>query len=557
MKRKIYWNMCLTALFTIVVSALLITMIHYRSLEEQMRREVMAEARYAESALELSGDAYLEALSGKMRGSKYNRITVIGADGSVEYDNYADSASMENHADRPEIQQALSLGAGQSKRASSTLSEQTYYYAIRLSDGRVLRVAATTGSILSVIIRTVPWMLGIAVLIMIFAMLLAQRQTANIVEPINRLNPDAPEAEKLYDELSPLVRKLEQQKQMIRKQMDILQEKQQEFTAITENMNEGFIVVDSKADVISFNTSAVKILGVDIEGVEGGSRNVLSLNRSSSFRQAVDTALQGEKNEQTLRMNGRSYHLIANPVEETSERRGAVVVILDVTEQENREEMRREFSANVSHELKTPLTSISGYAEIMKNHMVKAEDAPRFAEKIYTEAQRLITLVEDIIRLSRLDESDVELEKTAVDLYSIASAVVGRLGEQAERLGISLNLKGESTEVQGVMPILDEMIFNLCENAVKYNHPQGSVTVFAGMEDGHPTVSVTDTGIGIAEADKERIFERFYRVDKSHSKQIGGTGLGLSIVKHGAMFHGAQVKLDSVLGKGTTVKVIF
>ena len=285
--------------------------------------------------------------------------------------------------------------------------------------------------------------------------------------------------------------------------------------------------------------------------------NVLSLNRSASFRQVVDEALSGRHSEQVLDLNGRHYQIIANPVVESGDKWGAVVVILDVTEQQNREELRREFTANVSHELKTPLTSISGYAEIMKSGLVQAADMGRFSEKIYMEAQRLITLVGDIIKLSQLDEEKVGEEKSAVDLYHIAGAVVERMKDVAAKARVSLDIAGHSVVVQGAEQILDEMIFNLCDNAIKYNRPYGEVHVTVGVEDGHPVLTVADTGIGIPEEDKDRIFERFYRVDKSHSKQIGGTGLGLSIVKHGAIYHKARVEMESTLGKGTTVRVVF
>ena len=339
--------------------------------------------------------------------------------------------------------------------------------------------------------------------------------------------------------------------------MDTLREKQEEFTAITENMREGFIIVDSRADVISYNSSALRILGVELSAEQGENVNVLSFNRSGSFRQVVDQALDGERSEQNLELNGRFYQIIANPVEESGKRNGAVVVILDVTEQQGREELRREFTANVSHELKTPLTSISGYAEIMKDGLVQPADMQRFSEKIYQEAQRLITLVGDIIKLSQLDEGNVGLSRSAVDLREVVSDVLSRLRDNARKNQIDLVIKGGHAIVQGTPQILDEMIFNLCDNAIKYNKQGGWVMITVASENGSPTLTVEDNGIGIAESDQERIFERFYRVDKSHSKQIGGTGLGLSIVKHGAIYHKAKVEMESTLGKGTRIRLIF
>lgn len=557
MKRKIYWNMCLVALFSMVLATLLTTWLISGDLQAQMKQAVATEVRYIESAMEVSGQAYLDHLASRGDGNSINRITWIDTDGTVLYDSFADSESLENHKDRPEVAQAVEKGRGQSTRTSNTLAEQTYYYASRLNDGTVIRVASTTRSGLATMMGTIPWMVVMAVMIFGVTMVIAQVQTRRIVEPINRLNPDAPQAEKIYDELSPLVRRLEKQKQTIREQMDILREKQEEFSAITENMREGFLVVDSRADVISYNSSAIRILGVDMEIAEDANINVLSLNRSNNFRQVVDGALSGERREQSLELNGRYYQIIANPVVESGDKRGAVVVILDVTEQQSREELRREFSANVSHELKTPLTSISGYAEIMKNGLVQPADMGRFAEKIYTEAQRLITLVGDIIKLSQLDEDQVDVEKTELDLYARASEVVGRLADHAKGQKVKLDIIGVPTMIRGASQILDEMIYNLCDNAIKYNKPGGSVKVTVCTENGHPTLLVEDTGIGIPEGDKERIFERFYRVDKSHSRQIGGTGLGLSIVKHGAIYHKAKVEMKSALGKGTQVKVVF
>lgn len=557
MKQKIYWNMCLVALFSMVMGTILTVWLLSRDLQEQMRMAVVTEVRYLESAVEVSGGDYLAHLASRGDGNSVNRITWVDGDGNVLYDSFADSQSLENHSDRPEIAGALEKGTGESTRISDTLAEQTYYYAARLSDGTVIRVASTTRSGLATLVHTVPWMVLMAVAIFGATMILADMQTKRIVNPINQLNPDSPQDEKIYDELAPLVRRLEKQKVTIQEQMRTLREKQEEFTAITENMREGFIVVDSRADVISYNSSAMRILGAQIERERDGNVNVLALNRSGSFRQVVDEALKGRRSEQNLELNGRHYQIIANPVVESGDKRGAVVVILDVTEQQSREELRREFTANVSHELKTPLTSISGYAEIMKNGLVQPGDMGRFSEKIYVEAQRLITLVGDIIRLSQLDEEKAEVEKTSVDLYQAAAHVVERMKDVAESAGVTITLKGTPAVVLGTAQILDEMIFNLCDNAIKYNRPAGTVTVTVMQEGGHPTLTVEDTGIGIPEQDKSRIFERFYRVDKSHSKQIGGTGLGLSIVKHGAIYHRARVELESVLGEGTRVRIVF
>lgn len=584
-KRKIYWNLCLVALLAMAVSALITALLLCQDLQTQMRQSVMTEVRYLESAMDVSGEEYLAHLKSRGDGNSVNRITWVSPDGAVLYDSFADSESLENHKDRPEIAAALKNGRGESVRTSRTLAEQTYYYAARLDDGSVIRVASTTKSALATVVHTIPVMIAMGILIVVGVLILAEFQTKRIVAPINEMDPDDPKAGEVYDELAPLVRRLEKQNETIRQQMETLREKQEEFTTITENMREGFIVVDSRGDVMSYNKSALKLLGIPVEqadgyGQAGNARaglqtgtaethdnaadtghqanfNIISLNRSENFRQVVDGALKGTHCEQMLDVGNRHYQIIANPVAESNGRSGAVVVILDVTEQQSREELRREFTANVSHELKTPLTSISGYAEIMMNGLVQPTDMGRFSGKIYQEAQRLITLVGDIIRLSQLDEEKVQMEKRPVDLHMLASDVVKRLQDVARKNQITLMLTGKPTVVNGNPQILDEMIYNLCDNAIKYNKPFGEVEVNVVTVKDHPVLTVEDDGIGIPIDDQERIFERFYRVDKSHSRQIGGTGLGLSIVKHGAIYHKAKVELKSALGEGTTVRIVF
>lgn len=557
MKKKIYWNMCLIVLVAILLSSVMSTVVYYNRLEDQMKQEVITEARYLQSGMELLGDQYLTALSGKVGGSSQNRITLIGADGTVLYDNYASNGEMENHADRPEVKLALEKGSGESTRISETLAEKTFYYAVLLDDGTVVRVANTTKSVLSSVLQLIPFMGLLAAAVLVLSMVLADWQTKRIVKPINELNLDHPEENQIYDELAPLVGKVERQQRTIQNQIDTLKAKQREFAAITENMSEGFIVVGKKAEVASYNTSAMRILGVDEQYARENGVNILNFNRSQMFRKAVDDALEGIHSEHNMDIGGRCYQVIANPVMDGSEVNGAIIVILDVTEKQERESLRREFSANVSHELKTPLTSISGYAEIMKNGLVKPEDMKHFSENIYHEAQRMITLIGDIIKLSQLDETQVDMEKTQVDLYQIASGVVDRLQGHAKKQKVKLELVGESVTVNGTAQILDEMMFNLCDNGIKYNRKGGSVVVSVGMENERPFLSVADTGIGIPEADQDRVFERFYRVDKSHSRQIGGTGLGLSIVKHGAIYHDARVEMESQEGMGTMVKIVF
>ena len=551
MRKKIFKNMCLLALVTILLSSLLVTIVYYANSDARMKSEVREETRFVRGAVELSGQNYLATVE-----NTANRITLIDTDGTVLYDNQADPATMENHSDREEFQEASTAGAGEATRISDTIAEQTFYYAVKLQNGQVLRVAATTDSVFAAVLAVLPWILGVEVLVAVCTVLFSNFLTKKIVAPINRLDLDHPADNEIYDELSPLLGKISRQNEVIAQQMKSLREKQEEFTSITENMSEGFLVLDNNTDILSYNTSALRLLGAEAVPAESHV-SALALNRSAGFRSAVDGALAGKRSEQLVRQGGRCCQVMANPVLRDGEVEGAVVVILDITEREERENLRREFTANVSHELKTPLTSISGFAEIIKNGIVKPEDIPRFAGNIYEESQRLVTLVDDILNLSRLDEADVQLEREDFDLSSLARDVAGRLKASAKKNGVVITVIGDKAEINGVKSIVDEMVFNLVDNAVKYNKQSGRVTVTVDSSSDGTALTVTDTGIGIPQADVDRVFERFYRVDKSHSKEIGGTGLGLSIVKHGAAFHNAKVSLQSTEGEGTTVRLVF
>ena len=543
--------MCLLALVTILLSSLLVTIVYYANSDARMKSEVREETRFVRGAVELSGQDYLATVE-----NTANRITLIDTDGTVLYDNQADPATMENHSNREEFQEASTAGAGEATRISDTIAEQTFYYAVKLQNGQVLRVAATTDSVFAAVLAVLPWILGVEVLVAVCTVLFSNFLTKKIVAPINRLDLDHPADNEIYDELSPLLGKISRQNEVIALQMKSLREKQEEFTSITENMSEGFLVLDNNTDILSYNTSALRLLGAETVPAESHV-SALALNRSAGFRSAVDGALAGKRSEQLVRQGGRCCQVMANPVLRDGEVEGAVVVILDITEREERENLRREFTANVSHELKTPLTSISGFAEIIKNGIVKPEDIPRFAGNIYEESQRLVTLVDDILNLSRLDEADVQLEREDFDLSSLARDVAGRLKASAKKNGVVITVIGDKAEINGVKSIVDEMVFNLVDNAVKYNKQNGRVTVTVDSSSDGTALTVTDTGIGIPQADVDRVFERFYRVDKSHSKEIGGTGLGLSIVKHGAAFHNAKVSLQSTEGEGTTVRLVF
>ena len=549
MRKKIFKNMCLLALVTILLSSLLVTIVYYANSDARMKSEVREETRFVRGAVELSGQDYLATVE-----NTANRITLIDTDGTVLYDNQADPATMENHSDREEFQEASTAGAGEATRISDTIAEQTFYYAVKLQNGQVLRVAATTDSVFAAVLAVLPWILGVEVLVAVCTVLFSNFLTKKIVAPINRLDLDHPADNEIYDELSPLLGKISRQNEVIAQQMKSLREKQEEFTSITENMSEGFLVLDNNTDILSYNTSALRLLGAETVPAESHV-SALALNRSAGFRSAVDGALAGKRSEQLVRQGGRCCQVMANPVLRDGEVEGAVVVILDITEREERENLRREFTANVSHELKTPLTSILGTAEILQNGLVKPEDVPHFAGNIHRETERLIGLVNDIIKLSRLDEGGGLGQWETVDLYEEARAVLEQLAPAAQRKQVTTRLQGGEALVRGVPQIVEEIVYNLCDNAIAYNRANGSVTVTVENTAFGPRITVADTGIGIPREAQGRVFERFYRVDKSHSS--GGTGLGLSIVKHGAAYLGAQVELHSEPGHGSTFTLTF
>ncbi len=549
MTAKLFRTSMAVAVSVMVLSIALFMGMLYQYFSDQMMTELESETWLVSRGVELDGMDYLNGLH------TTSRVTWVATDGTVLYDNEADASTMENHADREEIREALTSETGTAQRFSSTLSEQTLYVTQRLSDGTVIRLASAQKTVGLLLISMIQPILIILVLSLLLSAVLASRLSKGLIKPILSLDLEHPEDCETYDELTPLLSRLKRQNDTIQQQMNLLKQRQTEFAALTDNMSEGFLLLDRQGHVLSHNSGALRLLGVE---EPEGEVNVLVLNREEPFRQAVDEALSGKRSQQMLHLNGRYCKLLANPVLADGKPAGAVLVLLDVTEQEQRDELRREFTANVSHELKTPLTSISGIAEIMQSGMVKPEDIQSFAGDIYQEAQRLIALVEDIIRLSRLDEGAESLEREPVNLLFIAQDVARRLDSAAQKAGVTLKVMGLSLEVRGIPSVLDEMVYNLCDNAIKYNHPGGTVNVtVAPTDDGSAEVTVEDTGIGIPVEDQSRVFERFYRVDKSHSKEIGGTGLGLSIVKHGASLHGAQIHMDSQVGRGTSVQLLF
>ncbi len=548
MTAKIFRNSMAVGLSVFLLTVALFMSMLYQYFQEQFTAQLENEAALVSAGVEAMGQDYLDGLSST------NRITWVAPDGTVLYDNTADPASMENHADRVEIQEAMRGSRGTSVRESATLSEKTIYAARRLSDGSVIRLAGAQRTVAVLLLSMIQPLLIILALSLLLAAVLASRLSKGMIQPILNLDLEHPEQCETYDELSPLLTRIRRQNDTIQRQMETLRQRQQEFTALTENMSEGFLLLDQRGHVLSYNSGALRLLGAAPPREEA---NVLTLDRGENFRQTVETALAGTRCQEHLERSGRQVQLLADPVFRGEQVAGAVLVLVDVTEREQGEQMRREFTANVSHELKTPLTAISGMAEIIKNGMVKPEDVAGFAADIYKECQRLITLVEDVIHLSRLDEGGAGLEKEPVELLGLCRKAVQRLEPLAQSSQVTIKTEGTPCTLPGIPGILEEIVYNLCDNAIKYNRPGGSVTVTVTPTKAGTELAVSDTGIGIPPEDQQRVFERFYRVDKSHSKEIGGTGLGLSIVKHGAMLHDARVELESALGQGTTVRVIF
>jgi len=544
MKRRIFLFSALLAGAAVVVTALLVTWAAYGDFFQGIQQEVEAETAYIRAGYALAGEPYLHSLDYKPG----HRLTVIAPDGTVLYDSAERPERMGNHLSRPEVQAALAGGTGESTRYSDTIRQQTYYYAVLLEDGAVLRLSSTMSSIFAAMSSLLWMVLLIALPVLAASALIASLLTRRIVKPINNLDLEHPERSEAYDELVPLLKRIREQRGQIDSHIRELDHGRREFAAITENMSEGFLVVDRGGRVLSFNTSAMSLL--DVRQTPAVGVHVLALNRSEVFRAAVQRALGGKTAEQIAELGGRMCQIFLSPVVEDNAVQGAVLLLLDVTEKQEREALRREFTANVSHELKTPLTAISGYAEIMANGVARLEDAPEFSEKIYHEAQRLMALVNDLLLLSGLEEN-TRLAKAPVDLLALAEEAVRRLATKAADHDVTLAVSGEAVIVDGIASVLDEIIYNLVDNGIKYNRKNGHVTVHVAREADTAVLSVADSGIGIPKAEQGRIFERFYRVDKSHNQAIPGTGLGLSIVKHGALLHGAGIEVESEGGSGT------
>lgn len=548
MNKKIFQTVFLSIIITMVlVLAVSITVFH-ATYEERIVRDLDAAASFLRESVEKDGSS-LDSLT--LPGY---RITLISPEGEVLFDSDAESAEMENHLSRPEVEAARRHGSGNDKRESSTLMENLYYSALRLNDGRILRLSVPAGTALSFIVSLLLPMVFIIILMIAISIWFSYKAARRITDPINSIDLEHPEEAEGYEELSPLLYRISRQQEQIKMQLDEAERRSREFKVITDNMSEGLAVIDSEMRLLSVNRAAYRLFD-SVHVNEGDS--VLAISRHEGFSAVISSALKGERAESVIETGTRVLQVIASPVSVEASS-GAVIIIIDITEKAERERLRREFTANVSHELRTPLTSISGFAEILKNGGIDENTVKDFGLEIYNEAQHLIALVHDIIRLSRLDEGENGEDAVVVDLADIAEESMQRLKRRAESRGISLSSDVEKgAYVKGSESLLDEMITNLIDNAIKYTDKGGWAKVSVKNDENSVVLTVSDNGIGIPEEDKEHVFERFYRVDKSRSRVSGGTGLGLSIVRHAAIYHNARIELDSRIGKGTRISVIF
>lgn len=549
MTKRIFRSICTVALIVFAASLILIMGVLYSYFSQVQKSQLKMQTNLAAQGVNREGLEYFDGLS-----TENYRITWIAADGAVLYDSKTVPSEMENHLEREEIVEAMQNGYGESARYSVTLMERSLYSAKLLNDGSVLRLSISQNTVLTLLLGMAQPICIVFIIAVVLSMVLASRLSKKVVRPLNELNLDEPLSNEGYEELNPLLKRIDSQQRELKRQDAELRHKKEEFDAVTKSMNEGLVLLNEKGTILSINPSAMRLLGTDSGCVR---KNLLEVNRNIKIQEMLKTAFHGENAEAVIELAEGTYQFDVNPAYEDGAVSGAVLLIFDVTEKEKAEEMRREFTANVSHELKTPLHSISGYAELMKNGMVREADTVRFAEKIYTEAQRMICLVEDIIRLSRLDEGGEDMKREEVELLSLAEGVKKSLEAEAAQAQVEVIVCGEPVVISGIPQLLNGIVYNLCDNAIKYNKLGGQVLVDICSGESGATVTVKDTGIGISPEHQNRIFERFYRVDKSHSKEVGGTGLGLSIVKHAAKIHNAEIRLQSVAGQGTEISITF
>lgn len=548
MKDKIFKASFLTSMLVLAISILMIFSILGDYFEAQIFSELESETQYISYGIKDGEADFLKSFE-----KENKRITIISPNGEVLADTKADTESLENHSQRKEVKEAIENGYGKSERYSDTLTEKTLYYAKKLDNGNILRISTTQNSVLVLLLGLLQPIILIIAISLAISLFLSYRVSKDVIKPINEIDLENPEKADTYEELTPFLKKISIQNKTIKEQIKEAEKSSEEFRLICENMNEGFFVIDKNAKVLSYNNAALRLLDTDNSFED----NVFAFNRTRSFREVTQKALDGERAEGTEKVSEKTYSIIANPVYQSEKVIGAVIVIIDITESAEREKLRREFTSNVSHELKTPLTSISGFAEMMKAGGTTDKTVVDFSTSIYDEAQRLISLVSDIMKISELDEGGTLFDTEKVNLYSLANEVADRLKPIADKQSVTLNVIGDDNYVMGNKKVLDEMIYNLCDNGIKYNNPSGSVDIIVTSSKNGVKLTVKDTGIGVPKAEQSRIFERFYRVDKSRSKSAGGTGLGLAIVKHGAMYHNAKLHLESTEGKGTSITLEF
>ncbi|MBO8436377.1 MAG: histidine kinase [Spirochaetes bacterium] len=548
MNKRIFQTVFLSILLTFFLVLGVSTFVFYTEYEERIESDLLSELRFLEAA---AGNGVSDISDISVPG---HRVTLIAPDGNILFESETDPSGMENHLQRPEVQEALMYGLGEDTRESGTLLENYHYAAVMLDDGNILRLAVPAGTILSFVVEMLLPMSVIIIILLFFFAWYSMKAAKRITDPINNIDLEHPEESEEYEELSPLLYRIAKQQATIREQIESAERRSREFAVITDNMAEGLAVIDKEMRLLSVNRAAFMLF--DAEEVKAGD-SVLAINRSDAFSAAISEALSGKRSEALIDNKTKMLQVIASPVFEYAAVTGAVIIIMDITEKSEREKLRREFTANVSHELKTPLTSISGFAELLRNGGIPEETVKDFGKEIYDESQRLIALVHDIIRLSKLDEGG-EHEEERVSISEIASDVISRLRKRAETMSVKLELKTEDPGfINGSGLLVDELLTNLVDNAIKYNKKGGTASVFVSRDDSEIVLSVRDNGIGIPDEDKDRVFERFYRVDKSRSRASGGTGLGLSIVRHSVITLNGTIALQSKLGEGTEIIVRF
>lgn len=545
MKKKIFRSVIAVAVTVLLISLITVTGFVYNYFNNVQTNQLKSELNHISTAIQGAED-YRHELDASLF-----RCTLINDDGTVFYDNKADISEMDNHLDREEVAEALKSGEGSSVRYSSTLTEKTVYEATKLSDGMVLRVSVNQTTVTALIVSMLPYIAVVILLSIIISFILASRTAKKITEPINSLDLEHPAQNDVYEELSPILRKLEHQHKKIARQINDMRKSTAEFEQITSSMNEGLILLDNNGKILNMNKSAMRIFSCDTDKI---GKDFLTVDRSAEMHRAVNETQSGKHSEFKAERNGNEYQFDISCIKSDDRILGAVILAFDISDKVFAERNRQEFTANVTHELKTPLQSIIGSAELLENGIVKPEDTKRFIGNIKKESVRLVALINDIIRLSQLDEN-LESATEEINLTEIAEEVTEVLSASAQKKNITVTVEGEPCIISGVRSYIYEIIYNLCDNAVRYNTENGKVTVHIQKENGHSVISVSDTGIGIPPEHRSRIFERFYRVDKSHSKETGGTGLGLSIVKHAVSYHGGKIELESTVDKGTTVRV--